>query len=308
MSARPASARRAPARRRRRRTSSFDPAPAEVPRRVRSTSRSTARGCSRGSSTAAAFGDGSSRARTRRARSSSRVAARRARTRSTSGAGLGRSRGHLVAEPRAGPTGAATLDRDQAPAARERELRAAEATARRRHAGAHDRPRAIEVALRRRRRQARDHDSGGRRPGREGRRAVARRQRRLSAGASTRRACRRRRTASSTSTSRAALDEPRAACEHEDPERAIKQNLRPLRSHGRVAASQPSGARLTFVVHDQVVRVASGSLSRHGSARVPLHLGVGHRGPPGQDRRPGLRLRSRRRPADDPRAASPARR
>ena len=70
----------------------------------------------------------------------------------------------------------------------------------------------------------------------------------------------------------------------------FRRNLEPLRS--LVAWADATGARAPPSSSSR-----STSLLRRVSPRIPLHVRVGHRGPPGQDRRPDLGHRPRRRPS-----------
>ena len=75
---------------------------------------------------------------------------------------------------------------------------------------------------------------------------------------------------------------------------AVRDDLRRIRAAGavveRTRATRPTRPRsCSSRSHDPVRR-----------QRVPVHVRVRHRGPPGQDRRPDLRRRPRRRPARRP--------
>ncbi len=74
------------------------------------------------------------------------------------------------------------------------------------------------------------------------------------------------------------------------PEKVSVTNLEPLKSLVAYGRLDGTLATLAGVRRDRLAFRAS--MAREYS----LHLGVRHRGPPGQDRRPGLRLGPRRRP------------
>ena len=93
----------------------------------------------------------------------------------------------------------------------------------------------------------------------------------------------------------------RGAARRPDLPPDVRENLEPLRAVVVAASCDKDKSRGSSSWRWTSRRRAPlASLGRHGCPRLPLHLRVGHRGTPGQDRRPDLGLRPRRRPRGRP--------